>query len=103
MIKNPVAPTYSIGPLISGLIGFFILFATIAAFIYFIIGGIQWIISGGDKAQIENARNRIIQGVVGLIIIASVWAIVTLLFPTVGLSFPNITFPGIGQGLPENP
>lgn len=99
MINNPVAPTYTIGALISGLIGFFILFASIAAFIYLIIGGIQWMTSGGDKTAIETARNRIIQAVIGLIVVASVWAIISLLFPVVGLTFPEIRFPSIGQGL----
>lgn len=99
MIDNPVAPTYTISALISGLIGFFILIAAVIAFIYLLIGGIQWMSSGGDKAAIETARNRIIQAVIGLIIIASVWAILTLLFPVVGLTFPKIQFPNIGQGL----
>ena len=55
--------------------------------------------SGGDKERIETARNRIMQAVVGLLIIASVWAIIKMVFPLVGLSFPSIDIPSIGRGL----
>lgn len=98
-IHNPLAPNYEAGKLISGIIGVFILFAAIFAFVYLLIGGINWITSGGDKAKVETARTRIINALVGLILIASIWAIITLVFPAVGLSFPTITFPSIGRGL----
>ena len=98
-IHNPLVPSYEMGKVISGLVGLLILVGAIFAFIYFIIGGLNWITSGGDKARIESARNRIINALVGLIIIASVWAIVSLIFPILGLSFPQITLPSIGRGL----
>lgn len=98
-INNPVAPTYQIGKIFGNIFGIFIFFASLLAFIYLILGGIQWITSGGDKAGVEKARDRIIHAVVGLILIASIWAIVSLIFPALGLSFPNFTIPGIGQGL----
>lgn len=98
-VYNPLTPNYEAGKFIGGAIGVFILFASIAAFIYLITGGLQWISSGGDKAGIETARNRIINAIVGLIIIASVWAFVTLIFPALGLSFPGISLPSIGRGL----
>ncbi len=99
-VINPVAPTYEIGKMISGIIAVFILFAAIAAFLYGISGGIAWITSAGDKNQLEIARNRIIYAVVGLLLVASTWAIISLIFPVIGLSFPNISLPSIGQGLP---
>lgn len=45
----------------------------------FIIGGIKWITSGGDKARIEGARSSILNAVVGLVIVFSVFVILSLL------------------------
>lgn len=103
-IHNPLAPSYEAGKLISGAIGLLLLFAAIASFIVLITGGILWITSGGDKTALETARNRIVNAVIGLIIVASVWAFVSLIFPALGLSFPKISLPSIGRGLKlDNP
>ena len=40
------------------------------------LGGIQWITSGGDKASIESARGRVTSGIIGLVILFSVFAVV---------------------------
>lgn len=45
----------------------------------FIIGGIKWITSGGDKARIEGARSSIFNAVIGLVIVFSVFVILSLL------------------------
>lgn len=98
-IHNPFTPNYEFGKLVGGIIGVFILIAFILAFFYLIIGGINWITSGGDKAQLETARNRIINAIIGLILVASVWAVISLLFPALGLDFPNFKLPSISGGL----
>lgn len=38
------------------------------ALIFFIIGGIQWSMSGGDKEAVQKARNKIIYALVGLVL-----------------------------------
>lgn len=67
-----------VGRLISGLIGIAMLLAALAVFIYLIWGGFEWITSGGDKAGVENARNKITAALIGLVIVASAWAIMRL-------------------------
>jgi hypothetical protein len=42
--------------------------AVILALFFLIWGGIKWIMSGGDKAKVESARNTIIAAIIGLII-----------------------------------
>src|SRR3989338_2791033 len=42
-------------------------------------GAISWITSGGDKAQVEAARARVVTGVVGLVILFSIWAGIKLI------------------------
>jgi len=41
----------------------------ILVLVFFIWGAVEWIASGGDKGKVENARNRITQSIVGLIIL----------------------------------
>jgi hypothetical protein len=44
-----------------------------------IVGAIQWIISGGDKAGIESAKGKITNAVIGLVILLSLFAIIYVL------------------------
>jgi len=52
---------------------------SIGAIVFLIIlmlGGIQWITSGGDKASVEAARGRVTSAIVGITILLSVFAVV---------------------------
>ena len=65
--------------LISALIGFVLILSGLAMFLYLIYGGWQWLTSGGDKGAIEKAQGRIAAALVGLLIVVSAWAIMTLI------------------------
>lgn len=75
----------SIGQLISALVGTLLIIAALLAFIYLILGGISWITSGGDKAGMESARNKITHAIVGLIIVGAAWAIMVLVQQFLGI------------------
>ncbi len=83
------------GNLISGLISLFLVIGTVAALLYMILGGVAWIVSDGDKGKLEQARNRILQAIVGLIIVAAAWAVWLLLGRFLGINFESIPFPSI--------
>ncbi|OGY16849.1 MAG: hypothetical protein A2785_03735 [Candidatus Chisholmbacteria bacterium RIFCSPHIGHO2_01_FULL_49_18] len=68
-----------VGTLIAGAIGAAFIIAGLLVFGYLVWGGIQWITAGGDKANIESARGRISNALVGLAIIAAAYAVVLLL------------------------
>jgi hypothetical protein len=54
-------------------------FALVLVLIYLIWGGIQWITAGGDKQGTEAARGKITGAIVGIIIVATAFAIYRLL------------------------
>ncbi len=78
-------PTVGIGNVISAVVGLLLLVAAILSFLYLILGGIQWITSGGDKSAMETARNRITAAIVGLIIVAASWAIMAIIGKFIGV------------------
>ena len=87
----PISPPQQIritdfGKLFTGLVSFLLLTAFILAFFYLILGGISWLTSGGDKGNVENARNKIIAAIVGLVIVASTWAIFNLVGGALGFN-----------------
>jgi len=43
-----------------------------------IIGAIQWISSGGDKASVEAARGKVMNAIIGLIVLFVVFALIKL-------------------------
>lgn len=88
-INVPSPPNFRItdfGKVISSTFAFLLIVAGLLAFAYLIIGGIQWITSGGDKAGLEAARNRIVHAIVGLIVVFSAWAITLLIQQFIGVS-----------------
>lgn len=55
--------------LIGQLINFAFVMAILVALGFLIYGGVKWITSGGDKTDVEGARNHVIAAVVGLVIV----------------------------------
>ena len=80
------------GGLINGLISFVMVIAAVLVFLYLIWGGIEWITSGGDKGKTESARNKITAAVIGLIVVAASYAILTLALNFLGFSDLNEVF-----------
>lgn len=85
----------NVGALIGAIIGWLIVICFLWAFFYIITGALSWITSGGDKGKLENARNRIVNAIIGLIIAFAIWAIMSLIGPFFGIDFPEIPFPTI--------
>lgn len=56
----------------------------ILAVIFIIISGIQMIISGGDKQKVQAARGRLTYAIIGLLVIAGAFAIISLVISLLG-------------------
>lgn len=99
-VSNPLTPGYSFGGLITGFIGFLIVLAFIASLLYFLWGGLQWITSGGAPEAVEQARSRMIQALIGLILVVMAWAIMGVVQAFFGITFTSLPFPRLGEQCP---
>lgn len=83
-IGNSASSAYiDAGPATSRLLAALINFGFVAGVIAFVfmllIGGYQWVTSGGDKDSVSKARNRIWHALIGLVILLSLYAFLSLL------------------------
>jgi hypothetical protein len=70
-------PNFSV--LLTFLIRFIFVIAGVIALVMMLWGALSWVTSGGDKGNVENARNKIVQAVVGILLIIVVVAVVATL------------------------
>jgi ABC-type dipeptide/oligopeptide/nickel transport system permease subunit len=77
------------GTWVSSLMRVVMLAGVLVAFVFLILGAIEWITSGGDKGKVESARGKITNAVIGLIVLAAVTAILALVQDFLGVSFIN--------------
>lgn len=84
-----------IGSVVSSAVTIILIIATLIALFFLIWGGLRWILSGGDKAKVEEARKTIIGAIVGLIIAFLAYFILTLVLSIFGLSLTKLTLPTI--------
>jgi hypothetical protein len=78
-VKSRVAINTDLGSFVSKSFSAVILVAGLATFGYLVYGGLQWIMSGGDKGKLEESKSKITNGIIGLTIVASAWAVYLLL------------------------
>ncbi len=79
--------------ILQGAIRLVLILAAIVFFFVLVIGGIQWITSGGDKAGTETARKRITNALIGLAIVFAAWAIIALIQALFGVNILNLQIP----------
>ncbi len=92
-VGNPTG--FQIGDIISWAITLVVVVAGLIFFFMLIIGGLRWVLSGGDKAQTEAARGQITAALIGLVIIFSAWAIAKLVETVFGISILSVSIPAI--------
>ena len=85
-IEKPYLFKYTdLGVLLGNIITLILIAAALVFFFMLVIGGIQWMVSGGDKAATESARGRITAALIGLVIVFSAWAIIKLMEQFLGI------------------
>ncbi len=91
----------TIGDAIRFIINGLVVLGIVAALIFLILGGVKWVISGGDKAAVEAARNTIIAAVIGLVVVLLAWVVLNVVLEIVGIgglttlfNIPTLTNPG---------
>ena len=79
--------------IVSALVGIVLIIAAIVFFFMLIIGGIKYIVSGGDKGQTEAARNQITAALVGLVIVFAAYAIISIVNAFFNVDLLNLEIP----------
>ena len=85
----------TVGGVVSFLVAMVMIIAGVIFFFMLVIGGIKWIMSGGDKGKTEEARNQITAALIGLIIVFAAWAIIILIQQIFGVNLLNFNIPNI--------
>ena len=94
-LQTTAAAFTSLGEIISTLVTAAIIVAGLAAFIFLIVGGFQYLTSGGDKAAAQSARDRITYAIMGLAIVAAAVAVIQVLGAVFGFNITGtIKWPG---------
>ncbi len=88
-VGNNVKPQTDFASLAKSIVTLVIVVAALLTLFYLVMGAIAWITSGGDKGKVEEARNKITAAVIGLLILAAVWAIFQLVL-TIGFGSNKI-------------
>lgn len=99
-IRNPLTPKLSpnvpetglemLAAFIPKLLSLAIIVAAVIFFFVFLIGGIRWIMSGGDKVQVEAARGTLTNALMGLVIVLSLFAILKFIEVLFGVELLQI-------------
>ncbi|PJE67681.1 hypothetical protein COU95_01065 [Candidatus Shapirobacteria bacterium CG10_big_fil_rev_8_21_14_0_10_40_9] len=85
----------SFGGIVPTFVNLILVIGAIVFFFMLVIGGIQWMVSGGDKAATESARGRITAALIGLVIVFSAWAILKIIETLFGISLTTFKIPVI--------
>ncbi len=86
--------------IVAFIINAFFALAVIAALVYLLWGGLNWILSGGDKEKIDAARSRIIAAIIGLVLVVLAYVILNFVMVILGfggisgLTLPTLREPG---------
>lgn len=69
----------SLGEFVGALLSLMFVIAGVLVFVQIVWGGLEWLVSGGDKGKTQGARDRIVAALTGLTIIALSYAMVRLI------------------------
>lgn len=89
--------TIGVSAIISFIINILLFAAFVIALVFLIIGGIKWIMSGGDKEGANKAKETVTSALIGLAVVLGSWVLINLVISTLskGASINNINIPSL--------
>src|SRR3989344_2075610 len=78
-----------IAQVVSMIVGFITIVAGIFFLFQFLIGGIEWISSTGDKQKLEKAQNRLSYAFLGLVVVVGAYGFSAIVGSILGFDFLN--------------
>lgn len=88
--KNPTDVFTLFPNVISTIIGVLTASAILWFIFQFIIGAYGWLAAGGDQKAVETARARIMNAVIGLVLVVSALVIITVIGSLLGINILNL-------------
>ncbi len=70
---------------LSNIIGALTIIAALSFLFYFVTGALNWISAGGDQGKISKARDQMVQGVIGMIVIVLSYALIGIIGTFLGV------------------
>lgn len=92
-VTKPTQGFATLGNAISNILTLAFAVAVLLVLVMLILGAYEWMVSGGDKEAVGKARNRIINALIGLAVLALAYALVNVFGQFVGLDLRNIQIP----------
>lgn len=80
------------GKILPNMVGLGLTIGVLVFFFVMMIGAIQWITSGGDKAGLEAARGKLANALIGIIILLSIFAIMKFVGDFIGINLIQLDF-----------
>lgn len=78
LVPETLVNTDNVIVVVRAIIRFILLIAFVIAFIMLLVGGIRWILAGGDEKSVEKARNTITAALIGLVVVLVAYALIRL-------------------------
>ena len=69
----------SLQGIISFVLSLLLTVSVLLAFFFILFGGVRWIMSQGDKKQLENAQKTILYAIIGLVVVLLSFFIINLI------------------------
>jgi hypothetical protein len=76
----------SLGGVVKTALNTVLFVAFVAALIFLIIGGIKWIMSGGDKEGANKAKETVTSALIGLVVVLGSWVLINVILNFFGAS-----------------
>ena len=87
----PSGGTDTLATIMGNAMTIMLIVAVVVCLIFLVLGGMQWMSSGGDKQKIAGARAKLTWAIVGLLVALGAFAIVNLFGYFFGVDLLNIT------------
>ncbi len=91
------ACTANVGKLLASVITIAFIVAVLLALLFLVVGGVRWILSGGDKEGTAKARGMITAAIVGLAIVFLSFIVIKILGTIFGFDINNIRLPQLNH------